>query len=48
MIQITVDADDYQSDSESEWFDVLPYDDVFVTEKDFPMMYLSFNGRNSL
>ena len=38
-------ADDYQSDSESEWLDALPDDDVFVSEKDFPTMYLSFNER---
>jgi hypothetical protein len=34
-------ADDYESDAESEWLDDLPDDDIFVSDKDFPIMYLS-------
>jgi hypothetical protein len=33
--------EDAESDSDSAWFDQLPNDDVFVSEADYPIMFLS-------
>jgi hypothetical protein len=40
-------SDEYQSDSESAWFDDLPDDDVYVSERDYPILYLTSEERQT-